>query len=78
MSAAADAFEGRTPRERRPALSADDRAMAPLDQGHDHPRMEGLVLLVGAVIGFISLVGGVLLAVAAMTGGAGPEERRRQ
>lgn len=51
--------------------------MAPLDQGYDHPRMEGLVLLVGAVIGFISLVGGVLLAVAAMTGGAGPEERRR-
>ena len=69
--------QGRDQRERRPALSVDDRAMAPLGQGYDHPRMDGLLLLVGGAIGFIGLLGGVLLAVAAMTGGAGPDERRR-
>jgi len=51
--------------------------MAPWQHRYDHPRMDGLVLLIGAAIGFIGLVGAVLLAVAAMTGGADPEERRR-
>jgi hypothetical protein len=39
--------------------------------------MEGLVLLLGTAIGFIALVGAVLLVLAALTGGAGPGERRR-
>jgi len=40
--------------------------------------VDGIVLLIGAVIGFIGLVGGIVVAIAAMTGGAGPEERQRR
>lgn len=52
--------------------------MAICDRCREFLRMEGFVLLIGAAIGFIGLLGGVLLAVAAMTGGAGQEERRRR
>jgi hypothetical protein len=44
---------------------------------NDSLRMEGVVLLLGALVAVISLVGAVLLVVAVVTGGAGSEERRR-
>ena len=57
--------------------SADDRAMAQRPRTDDDAGMEGLAPVVVIVVGFAGVVGGVLWAIAAMTGGAG-EQRQRQ
>jgi hypothetical protein len=42
----------------------------------DDAGMEGLAPVVAIVVGFAAMVGGVLWAIAAMTGGAGERRRR--
>jgi hypothetical protein len=39
--------------------------------------MEGLAVLLGGSVAALSVIGGVLLVVAGLTGGSGSEERRQ-
>ena len=51
--------------------------MVPLHASTDHRPMEELAVLLGVTVAFTGALGGVLWAIAAMTGGSGEEPRSR-
>lgn len=44
--------------------------MAPPSRTYDHSGMEGIAILLGSSVGVLSVLGGVLILIAKLTGGA--------